>query len=168
MGKEEFGYIYEKYQKQIFLYINKRLQNKEIAEDMTQDVFVQCWKSYNTSYDEKKCSIATWLYVITGNKLKNYYRDRKDLVTFEDYMSDDFTEEVDFQRGIWLEELRDKMAVALKTLSEREQQIIVLSYYDELSSKEIALQLGITDGNVRVIKQRALNKLQVYFKDFAI
>lgn len=168
MSKEEFEYIYEKYQKQIFLYINKRLQNKEIAEDMTQDVFVQCWKSYNTSYDEKKCSIATWLYVIAGNKLKNYYRDRKDLVTFEDYMSDDFTEEVDFERGIWLEELRDKMAVALKTLSEREQQIIVLSYYDELSSKEIALQLGITDGNVRVIKQRALNKLQVYFKDFAI
>ena len=165
MSKEEFEYIYEKYHKQIFLYINKRLQNKEIAEDMTQDVFVQCWKSYNTSYDEEKC--FSGIYELLRKKVKNYYRDRKDLVTFEDYMSDDFTEEVDFEKGIWLEELRDKMAVALKTLSEREQQIIVLSYYDELNSKEIALQLGITDGNVRVIKQRALNKLLVYFKDYA-
>ena len=47
----------------------------------------------------------------------------------------------------------------LDTLAERDRTVIVLSFYDERTSGQIAGQLGLSEGNVRVIRHRALAQL---------
>jgi RNA polymerase sigma-70 factor (ECF subfamily) len=48
----------------------------------------------------------------------------------------------------------------LSTLAERERTIVLLTFYGERSSREIANTLGISEGNVRVIRSRAIDRLR--------
>jgi RNA polymerase sigma-70 factor (ECF subfamily) len=48
----------------------------------------------------------------------------------------------------------------LSTLAERERTVVLLTFYGDRSSQEIAQTLGISDGNVRVIRSRAIDRLR--------
>lgn len=56
-----------------------------------------------------------------------------------------------------------ELAAGMASLSERERAILTLSFYAEQSTSEIALSLGLTTGNVRIIRHRALERLRQYF-----
>lgn len=76
MKYEEFERIYQEYYLKILTFIHKRVPDLYEAEELTGDVFLPFYRNMD-SYDEEKGSIATWLYAITANRLKNYYRDKK-------------------------------------------------------------------------------------------
>jgi len=76
MKYEEFECIYQEYCLKILTFIHKRVPDLYEAEELTGDVFLSFYRNMD-SYDEEKGSIATWLYAITANRLKNYYRDKK-------------------------------------------------------------------------------------------
>ncbi|MDY0267643.1 FliA/WhiG family RNA polymerase sigma factor [Trichloromonas sp.] len=57
-------------------------------------------------------------------------------------------------------ELTREIAACLKTLSEKETQVIALYYYEELTQKEIAEVLGVTEGRVSQLHSQALAKLK--------
>jgi RNA polymerase sigma-70 factor (ECF subfamily) len=48
----------------------------------------------------------------------------------------------------------------LSTLAERERTVVLLTFYGDRSSREIAQALGISEGNVRVIRSRAIDRLR--------
>lgn len=54
----------------------------------------------------------------------------------------------------------ERLRRCLGELAERERTIVVLTFYDRMSGPQIAGRLGLTDGNVRVIRMRALNRLR--------
>ena len=76
MKYEEFERIYQEYYLKILTFIHKRVPDLYEAEELTGDVFLSFYRNMD-SYDEEKGSIATWLYAITANRLKNYYGDKK-------------------------------------------------------------------------------------------
>ena len=54
----------------------------------------------------------------------------------------------------------DQLARCVQTLKERERTVVVLTFYDEQSAAEAAGFLGISEGNVRVIRHRAIQQLR--------
>ena len=56
-----------------------------------------------------------------------------------------------------------ELAAGMASLTERERAILTLSFYAEQSTSEIALALGLTTGNVRIIRHRAVERLRQYF-----
>ncbi len=56
-------------------------------------------------------------------------------------------------------QLRDMLAIAMKVLPERYQRVVLLYYTNELTMKEIAEQLGMTEGHVNLIRKAALEKM---------
>lgn len=54
----------------------------------------------------------------------------------------------------------DRMADCLQRLAERERSVLVMSFYEERSSDEVANMLGLSPGNVRVIRHRGIAKLR--------
>lgn len=54
----------------------------------------------------------------------------------------------------------DRLAVCLDRLHERERSVLVLTFYSERSATEVAAELGLSPGNVRVIRHRALGRLR--------
>ncbi|MBR6940225.1 MAG: sigma-70 family RNA polymerase sigma factor [Clostridia bacterium] len=165
--KLKFEQYYEKYYNQVYLYINKKIQNVHDAEDLATDVFIACYEKFD-SFDPGKASFQTWVFFITNNKLKNYYRDRKINIDIDD--PEQYIEpaeegfEDDFVAAEYLTAMREYLAEALQEVSELQRTIITESYFHNKSSKEIALKLHMTDGNVRVQLSRALAKMRVYFE----
>ena len=57
--------------------------------------------------------------------------------------------------------LKENLAIALETLTEREQDIIVLYYYHEIPLRDIAIKMGVTYTNAKFIKHQAISKLRL-------
>lgn len=160
--KTEFRDIYEEYYLKVFRYIYKKTSHFQTAEDLTQDIFLSCLRNYDR-YDPELASLNTWIFVITGNRLKNYYRSQKNCLSR--YSKDDPAELVseDYaEQAVLLEERRSMLLDIIDSLSEPERSVVALKYYRRNSSAEIAQALHLTQGNVRVILSRTLSKLRAH------
>ena len=159
MDKQEFEAIYQAYYKKVLNYIKKKISNIQDAEELTHEIFMNLYR-LRASYDANKGAASTWIFVATNNKLKNYYRDRKEQVMFDEItygmISEDFSPEACYM----LEMQKKELIACLKKLSERERTIIIKKYYIGERSNQIAIELGLTPGNVRIILKRSLEKLK--------
>ena len=158
-----FEKYYIEYYCQVYGYVLKKIGNNQIAEDLTMDVFYSVWDKFD-SFDESKATFQTWLYVIVNNKLKNYYRDRKEIVELDESITREDKQADEVIESIQLQYLRDHLYVALENLSELQRQIIIYKYFNEMNASEIAYHIGLSPGNVRIHLKRALDKIRDYFK----
>ncbi len=154
-----FEEFYEQYYSGAVYYVTGKLGHREDAEDLVSEAFAYCYSHFG-DYDPEKSSLRTWLYVVIHSRLKNYYRDRKQLVDIselENVLPDEMS---DVEQSVCVEDIRKAMEIALRALPERERRIIVLKYYMNKTSAEIADALGMSPVNVRVLLSRTLKKLQ--------
>lgn len=159
MEKIFFEEIYRQYYSNICHYIRKRISNQQDSEELASEVFTNFYKRIE-EFDESKCSVSTWLYVIASNRLKNYYRGRKEELPLEAADLQAVSEEENPQNMMELEEMRRELLDALKMLPLKERSILIQRFYMGKSGVEIAENLGLTPGNVRVIQKRSLEKLR--------
>ena len=165
---EAFESIYNRYYISVYRFFIKRLSVRELCEDLTSEVFYSCLKNYER-YDPDKASVATWIFTVANNKLKNHYRDRKETTSIDDMQIHGLLlDKTDMDGAVYLTQMREHLDAALETVSERERSIIKLKYYSNLTSDQIAEQMGITSVNVRVILTRALKKLAKHFEENGI
>ncbi len=162
--ENEFEKYYKKYYYQVYGYILKKISDEKAAEDLTMDVFCSCWSKFET-FDENKASFQTWLYVVVNNKLKNFYRDRKELFEFDDSIISDSDHEDDVLSAIQLQFLQDHLYISLQNLNEIQRKIIVLKFFKNMNASEIASHTGLSSGNIRVMLKRSLDKIRKYFND---
>lgn len=159
MKYEEVECIYQKYYLKILTFIQKRVSDPYEAEELTGDVFLSFYRNID-SYDESKSSVATWLYTITANRLKNYYRDKKEHLSLETLdwkviSMEKMPEEI-VTRMLREEILKE----SLSKLSVRERKILLGRFYHQKNSAEIGRMMNLSPGNVRMIQKRALEKLR--------
>lgn len=159
-----FESFYNKYYMQACYYVQKKITNPQDAEDLTCEAFLYCYKRFFT-YDPDKASYGTWLYLVINSRIKNYYRDHKAYVELEKLeqvlgSGDDFP-----GQALLLQEQRNFLAKAIKTLPQQQQEIIILKYFYNKTSQEIALRVGLSPSNVRVTLSRALKKLERFYNE---
>lgn len=159
MEQHKFEKIYRQYYSNIYHYIRKRISNQQDSEELTSEVFTNFYKRIE-DFDESKCSVSTWLYVIASNRLKNYYRNKKEELSLEAADVQMVSEEENPQSVLELEEMRRELLQALKMLPLKERSILIQKFYMGKSSVEIAKDMELTAGNVRVIQKRSLEKLR--------
>ena len=148
---------FEEYYQKIYNYIYYRVLHRETAEDLTSDVFYRAL-AYAASFDERKASYKTWLFTIAHNIVINHYRSNKNLLAPDDYdalpaensIEDDFEKSEDFRR----------LHNLLKTLPEREREVIALRFWGELTYKEIATRIGMREKSVSSMMSRLMKKLE--------
>ena len=157
--KLSFETVYDRYYFDIFRYLSKRVQNKQDAEDLTASVFLYCYEHY-CDYDPEKSSIITWLYLITNSRLKNHYRDRREYVDLETMEPFLYSEDLALEHAVFLEQLRDELGNALAHLPDKQRQVIVMRYFEEKDYSYIAKRIETTEGNVRVLLSRTLDKIE--------
>ena len=156
--------IYLEYREKVFRYVRGKVRNLADVEDVTSEIFWRVLSSLD-SYDEEKSTLSTWIYTITHNTVCNYYRERskRALSIDENALCSDTDDGVVAE--IENEILKENLAIALETLTEREQDIIVLYYYHEIPLRDIAIKMGITYTNAKFIKHQAISKLRLAMKN---
>ena len=132
------------------------------ANEITQDAFIAALRAL-PSYQEKK-SFKAWLYTITLNHSRSHLRKRKALERLRATLTSIFHVEVQKQPAP--EELviqNEKEAAlwnCLNQLDERLRIVIVLRYFHELSTSEIAEVLSIHEGTVHSRLHNARERLR--------
>jgi len=149
-----FEAIVERYRRALMRYVS-RLLPPEQAEDVVQQSFVRAYEAMHRGSAE--LHLRPWLYRIAHNGALNALRDRS-LGHAE--LSDriDGVERPDqaLERTQGLREL----VVAVQALPERQRSAILLRELEGRSYEEIATALGVTDGAVRQLLNRARNTLR--------
>lgn len=158
-AKPAFEALYEEYYAKLFFYIYKRIGNREDAEDLAGEAFLYAYDHYG-SFDPEKCAVSTWLYIIVNSRVKNYYRDHRSHINLEDMENILPDDGDDMEKAVWLEQLRANLKEAVNSLPDKQREVIVMKYFQDLTHKEIAKALHTSEGNTRVILSRALDRLK--------
>jgi len=155
--QEALGELYDTYAARIYGYIYKRVQNAQIAENLTGDVFLRLLEAIQ---DEKawRSSFTGWLYRIAHNLIVDHYRSEPPPSVRVDDLSlpgDDSIEETasdPFQKR--------QVRAALKQLTPDQQQVLALRFGEQMKSREVARILQKSVGAVEALQHRALNSLR--------
>lgn len=134
----------------IFAYALSVLRNRQEAEDVLHDCFVQAWE-HAESYKSQGKPMA-WLLTITRNLCYSRLREQTRFTEMPEMLTDDSTQR-DWEMGILLE-------TCLKDLSDEERQIVVMHAVSGLKHREIADLLRIPLGTVLSKYRRAIKKLR--------
>ena len=147
--------VYTSYYKKVLGYINGKVCNLSLAEDLCSEVFLKIFEKLD-SFDAEKASLSTWIFTITRNRLTDYYRTRRVFEEIPETLTDDSCVEAE----ICNQESLDELADALEKLDSRERDIIILHYYSGCTLKEIAERLGISYAYVKILHNKALALLR--------
>ena len=156
-----FDELYEHFFPKIYNLIYARVKNAAIADDIVSDVFIKMVE-HLAEFDSTRASFATWLSRIATRTLTDYYRwqSHRQNVEWDDVFSPAVDDRERPEGQLLAKEGKRELLLALGKLGEREQRIIELKFWGEMSNKEIAETLGISAANVGVILFRAMGTLR--------
>jgi RNA polymerase sigma-70 factor (ECF subfamily) len=150
--------LYDAYVDLLFRYCYVRLNDREAAEDCVQEVFICVWKGINTFEYRNDISLTAWIYTIANNVVVSYVRKRDRMraspLTSELRSTD--TRSFDVASTVC-----DRLAIrqALSQLTSEQQHVIALKFFVGLSNHEIAEIIHRSEGAVKALQYRAINRL---------
>ena len=159
--RKKFSVLYNKYFKEIFLFILKKTADETLAAELSSNTFMKAMMNL-TKYRDMGFPFSSWLYRIASNEVNKYYRDNnkvqevqineRDAVTFLGELEmDDNTNQV------------NQLMTCLSEMKEDQSDLIEMRYFEKLSFNEIGEVLGITGNNAKVKVYRAIDKLKKLF-----
>lgn len=164
-----FSELYDRYNGLLVNYFYKMLwQDKEKAQDFMQDLFAKIIEKPHL-FDLKR-NFKTWVFSVANNMCKNEYRKQ----SIRHNTSYDIEEGIqikdtamDAMDSLQDSQFSEKLKLELDQLDEKQKSAFVMRYFQELSIKEIAETLNISEGTVKSRLFYTLKKLTVSLKDFA-
>jgi|WetSurMetagenome_2_1015567.scaffolds.fasta_scaffold01465_7 RNA polymerase sigma-70 factor, ECF subfamily len=169
--QKSYEFLFKSYYSALCKYARNIVHNETIAEDLVMDIFVRIWESPDKFVIST--SISGYLYQCVHNQCINYLTRKHKQFTelnaetierLNAIMPHDNS--ADPLRGINIVELTACITKSIDHLPEECRKIFILSRTEELSHKEIAMKLGISENTVKVQIYRALIKLHVLLKEF--
>jgi len=164
---EAFTAFYEQYLPKIYRYISYRINDRFLAEDITSAVFEKALTKFN-QYNAEKAALSTWIFRIARNTLIDHYRasGRAHTVQLDEALDTPEKDKSPEQAVIEEEESR-MLKRCIAKLSPPEQEIVSLKFSAEMTNRQIAATLGLSESNVGVILYRAVRKLRNDFKGWS-
>lgn len=163
---EALGILYDRHAALVYGIARQVLGNVQEAEDLTQDVFLNLAK--NQGYNPQRGSLRTYLAILTRSRAIDRVRSRRSQQLSLQNPPPDLT---DFKSPLPMEsvsqrETHQDVQAALEQLSDSQQQILRMAYYDGLSQATIAEQLQTPLGTVKARARRGLLKLRQSLQDY--
>jgi RNA polymerase sigma-70 factor (ECF subfamily) len=156
--RDAFGELYDAYLRQIYAFVFYKTHNKQIAEDIVSETFLKALKNINTVDPDK--SFAGWLYIISKNTIRDYYRAKSSAPHLNIDDAWDLSDEIDTSKEAEQKFLQASVGKYLRILAPRERDIIIMRVWQELSYQEIADILQTSEAGSKMAYSRALGKLR--------
>jgi RNA polymerase sigma-70 factor (ECF subfamily) len=153
--RSAFDQLYRRYARPIFALALRRLGDRGRAEDAVQEAFASVWRSAGT-YRAKRGAGAHWLYAVARNAIVDRGRARGEspMEPVDEVSAEPGPpERAESDWRAW------RIHRALAELPEREQAVLELAYWSDLSQSEIADRLGVPLGTVKTRTRSALARL---------
>jgi RNA polymerase sigma-70 factor (ECF subfamily) len=138
---EAFGKLYDHFMPVVYGYVMRRVMNKELAEDLTSQVFEKALKSIRGL--RAGASFKGWLFKIAGNTIIDYYRSKGRQQTFS---LAEAVEMANGKSGKAVETIDNRIAVMslLDKLPEGQRTLLIMHFLDGMTVEEMAEALDST------------------------
>lgn len=157
--QQAYALLVDRYQKYVFTLTLRYINDRELAEELAQDVFVKAYRSLADYRGESKFS--TWLYTIVHSVCISALRKKQHpIVLIEDLPITYAAADNQTQRMLDARSDKVQLAAAISLLDPTDAEVIVLFYQAEQSIEEIGHITGQTPGNVKVRLHRARQRLR--------
>jgi RNA polymerase sigma-70 factor (ECF subfamily) len=157
-----FSLLYERYARKIYHKCISMLKDEAAAEDATQEIFMKILR--NLSRFGERSRFSTWVYSITYNYcIDKLRKEQRSPVVSE--------EPAQFKDEAGAEEVPDAeimemeiqiLKEVLRQLKPEERMLLLMKYQDELSIKEIATSLNVTESAIKMRLKRAKERARTY------
>lgn len=145
-----FAELYDHNFDRVYAFFARRVSSREEAQDLTAEVFHQALASIRT-FKWQGAPFIAWLYGIAANVLSKHWRKQGKHV--EQELTDLSSMGGEIERSVML-------AKAVEMLLPDQKQVIIRRFVDQKSIREIAQELGRSEGAVKQLQLRALENLR--------
>jgi RNA polymerase sigma-70 factor (ECF subfamily) len=147
------------YYDEIYIYTCRQLGDKQLAMDITQEIFITAWQAIG-GFDESKAGFRTWLYRIATNKIIDYRRKhRPETIPFEEIA--DTALDFAFDKTLFIREIE----AYISTLPPDTSRILRLHIYGGYSFPEITEMLKQSEAKIKSQYYRAIKQVRKEFFD---
>jgi len=162
--EKKFLKFYKSHSDAIFRHCYYRISNEERARELTQDAFMKTWKYL---VDGKQIeNLRAFTYSVIRNLIIDEYRKKKE------YSLNKLQDDIGFQieQEGFDQNLKNKIDVKLaleylEKLDEKDREVIIMRYVDDMRVKEIAKIINQTENVISVRIHRSLKKLEKIIKE---
>lgn len=158
-----FGEIYDTHVDSVYRYLLYRVREPSDAEDLTSEVFTRAFANIHR-YKWQGKSFLAWLYTIARNAVTDRRRRDRPTVELDNAYGLAADGPTAHDRAVLGEEV-DALRGAVKHLTGEQQEVLVLRFVENMSSREVATILGKNEGAIRALQFRALGRLRKILRD---
>ena len=165
-----FKELYESSAPKLFSFILRILQNRELAEEVLQESFVNIWNNA-ASYQSSLASPMTWMTTIVRNRAFDLLRKLNNGQHLQvSYETDEFennlwqtmeSPDANPEQALGLSQDAASLARCMTKLEGLHRQAMSLAYFHDLSHSEVADQMQLPIGTVKTWIRRGLEKLRL-------
>jgi RNA polymerase sigma-70 factor (ECF subfamily) len=153
-----FDLVFKSYWDPLLIYLSKLVKDRTDAEDLLQNIFVNLWNKAQSSEIQH---LHTWLYGAARKSALFYHRtqgnQKKLIASILDYIQVEGFSLSEQQQGKELQQIIDR---EIEQLPAKMKEVFILSRQEQLSYKEIAERLEISDQTVKKQISNALTILR--------
>ncbi|MFA5052693.1 MAG: sigma-70 family RNA polymerase sigma factor [Parcubacteria group bacterium] len=161
---EAFGRLYDFYLPAIYRFILLKVGQREEAEDLAHQVFLKAWQNIS-GFSEKGLPFSSWLYRIARNLIIDRYRRTKPVISIdEEFVSEKLIFRPDISD---IDDRKDiaRIMASLHELKDIERDVIIMRFIEDLSVKEVSETINKSEGAVKLIQHRALQKIRTILNE---
>jgi len=159
--------LYEELVRKVFGFCMHRVRNRELAEDLTQEIFLKLVRSIHL-YEERKGHFVVWFWKLARNIILDHFRakerEARSPVTSLEELKSVLPSNEDLNRRVEEKMQYARLTSFLSDLQEEERELFELRYVAELSYRDIAVMLGKSEGTLRVAVMRLKKKMRNFFE----
>jgi len=156
--EKAFRALLDNYQERLYYHVRRYVYNHEDANDILQNTFIKIWN--NIGHFRGDAALFTWLYRIAGNEAITYINKQKKRNEIN------IEKTAILQQGIFdnlpSEVLNRKLQKAIDLLPDKQKQVFIMRYYDELPYEEMSAIVDTSVGALKASYHHAIKKIEEF------
>ncbi|MCB8989302.1 MAG: sigma-70 family RNA polymerase sigma factor, partial [Ardenticatenaceae bacterium] len=163
------GELYDRYGRLVYTIAYRLVRNPESAEEITLDIFTSIWHKAHT-YQPDQAQVNTWLTHMTRNRAidrlrREAARPHRHSVSWTEVSTEPDNQRESPETAVHLTLQQQKVRAAIATLSEEQQEVLALAYFNGYSHSEIAETLNQPLGTIKGRIRAGMQKLRFLLQD---
>lgn len=158
---QQASVLFDRYNKRIFNFLARMTMDRDLAEDLTQNVFLRIIK-YRESYKEGK-RFQSWIYQVARNIFSDHYQAAKNRTAGFVDVEKIGDKVMDLQESVEQDEREKLLHQSMALLTEDQRELLVLTRFQQMKYEEVAVILDTTVANIKVKVHRAIQKLREHY-----
>ena len=156
---QQFEQLYQAHLDPIYRFVYSQVRNREAAEDLTSQIFLKAVRSLNL--ERSALSSTAWLFRVARTTIADYWRAyyrRAATYSLEALAEAGWEGTSDADPSLVKSSVADRVEDILQSLPERDREVLTCRFLLNLSVRQTAVSMGVTETNVKVMQYRALRR----------